>query len=73
MSMKQVTRGYNFVADGWAGAYNPTLPPSSIPDAYTQHSKCTLSHFFNSSVTHRLSDQRTIGATDSRKKTITSD
>ena len=33
ISVKQVTRGHNIVADGWAGASNPhsqSTPPTSI-------------------------------------------
>ena len=34
---KQVTRGHNIVADGWAGAWNPyPYPPPPYADSHTQ-------------------------------------
>ena len=32
---KQVTRGYNIVAEGWAGASNPHPHPKSIANPHT--------------------------------------
>ena len=29
---KQVTRGHNFVASGWAGAFNPQCHPNPVPN-----------------------------------------
>ena len=35
---KQVTRGHNIVADGWAGAANPQPYPTPIPNTPPTHS-----------------------------------
>ena len=61
--MKQVTRGHNIVADGWAGASNPHPHPDPPPTLkHTQKvSKMLVSPLFNS-VT--MMDQRTDGLTD---------
>ena len=41
MLKKQVTRGYNVVADGWTGASNPHPPPQPTPDIQT-YTNCHL-------------------------------
>ena len=41
---KQVTRGHNIVADGWAGASNPHFDPTHPPTAH-KHQKRSLSYF----------------------------
>ena len=41
---KQVTRGHNIVANGWAGASNPHLDQTHPPMAH-KHQKRSLSYF----------------------------
>ena len=64
---KQVTRGHNIVADGWAGASNPHPHPNLSPTLkHTQKvSKTLVFPLFNSmTMTDRRTDQRTDGRTD---------
>ena len=39
---KQVTRGHNIVADGWAGASNPQPHPNHIPKPPQTHSHAAI-------------------------------
>ena len=66
---KQVTRGHNIVADGWAGASNPHPHPNPLPTLkHTQKvSKTLVFPLFNSiTMTDGPTDQRTNGPTDQR-------
>ena len=62
---KQVTRGHNIVADGWAGASNPLATPKPTPNTQT-HTKSIKNARFP---TFQLddpgrTDRRTDGPTD---------
>ena len=62
MERKQVTRGHNIVADGWAGASYP-YPHPNLPLTLKHTQKVSLTlvfPHFNSMTT----DQRTNGPTD---------
>ena len=67
VQLKQVTRGHNIVADGWAEAANPDTRPTPHQTAFqiqthTQKaSKRSFSHF--STCVHRLMDGPTDGQT----------
>ena len=65
---KQVTRGHNIVADGWAGASNPH--PHPYPSPMLKHtqkvSKTLVFPLFNS----MTMDQWTDGWTDGRTKPL---
>ena len=58
---KQVTRGQNIIADGWAGASNPHLDPTHPPTAHKRQ-KRSLSYF--STRAHGRMDQRMDRRTD---------
>ena len=72
--IKQVTRGHNTVADGWAGASNPHPHPNPHPThKHTQKvSKTLVFPLFDSIImdgptdgwTDQRMDQRTDGQTD---------
>jgi len=66
---KQVTRGHNIVADGWAGASNPHPHPNPSPTLkHTQKvSKTLVFPLFNSMT---MTDKRTNGRTDGRTKPL---
>ena len=61
---QQVTRGYNIVLDGWAGAYNIPLtlhPHTHFTQSQPQHPKCVFSHFSTQALP---TDRQTNGLTD---------
>ena len=64
---KQVTRGHNIVADGWARASNPIKPPSTpqTPLHTYIHPKSSFIHFFTQSPTDQRKDGRTKPLIDS--------
>ena len=64
-SNKQVTRGHNILADGWAGASNPHPPPNLLQTLkHTQKvSKTLIFPRFNSMTTNRPTNGRTDGLT----------
>ena len=70
LGMKQVTRGHNIVADGWAGACNPhphPRPPHSHSNTQiitTAASKMRVFALFNSIITDGRTNGRTNGRTD---------
>ena len=53
---KQVTRGYNIVADGWAGAYNPLHNPFSHAQTPVG-AEMRVSALSNSFITDRLTNR----------------
>ena len=63
---KQVTRGHNIVADGWAGASNPHPHPNQGP-TLKRAQKVSKTLVFNSIT---MTDQRTDGPTDGRTKPL---
>ena len=69
---KQVTRGHNIVADGWAEASNPhphLNPPPTLK--HTQKvSKTLVFPLFNSMTTDRQTDGPTDQRTDGRTKPL---
>ena len=63
---KQLTRGHNIVADGWAGAFNPHPHPNPLPTLkHTQKvSKTLVFPRFNSMTPDGRTDRPTDGRTD---------
>ena len=61
--LKQVTRGHNIVADGWAGASNPHPHPMP-PHQHTYPKKYLKRSFFHFSTRGLRTDRRTDGPTD---------
>ena len=58
--MKQVTRGHNIVADGWAGASNPHPHPN--PGPTLKHTQKVSKRVVVNSIT--MTDRPTNGPTD---------
>ena len=72
---KEVTRGHNIVADGWAGASNthPHPKPHSIHKLTIKESKTLIVLIFNGPMdqgTNRQSDGLTDQRTDGRTKPL---
>ena len=67
---KQVMRGHNIVADGWAGASNPIHTPNptlSHANIHKTYQKCS---FLNFSTRSPRTDGRTDGWTNGRTKPL---
>ena len=64
---KQVTRGHNIVAEGWAGASNPHLHPMPPTNTHKKHLKRLFFHFSTCAL---LTDGRTNRQTNGRTKPI---
>ena len=60
--IKQVTRGHNIVADGWAGASNPNPHHKSPTHMHKKHLKRSFPHF--STRAYGPTDRPTNGRTD---------
>ena len=65
--MKQVTRGHNIVADGWAKASSPNLYPNPQPTYKQKKHTCFPSSQFDDP---RPIDGRTNGQTNGRTKPL---
>ena len=66
---KQVTRGHNIIADGWAGASNPhphPRPPHTHSHTHTIAPAASKMRVFAFSTRSSRTDRRTDGPTDRR-------
>ena len=61
---KQVTRGHNIVADGWAGAYKPHPHPNPPPTLIHTQKESKYPVFNSITMTDRRTDPRTDQRTD---------